>query len=486
MASNSWNKMDKAPNIIGREKEIAEFETYVKSGKPEFIAVYGRRRVGKTFLINQLFNGQMTFSMTGVLEGNFDEQIEAFMDAMDLYGFETKERPATWMRAFTLLRKALQSKVETGDKCIVFLDEIPSLDTHGAGFAKALGHFWNSWASLHNNMKLIVCGSATTWMMKNIIDSHGGLHDRITHEMKLLPFTLKETEQYLINNGFHWSRLSIVQSYMMFGGVAYYLSLLNSNLSLTQNIDNLYFDVNGTLRREYKRLYKTLFRLPEPYTTIVELLARHKKGLTRTELMQKLGKNSGGNLSEQLDNLVECGLIRKYKVREKHVVKNKGSIYQLVDMFSLFHIHFADKSGSDSHYWANHLGTSEINTWLGLAYERVCLLHVQKIKESLHIDTIATEQYSWRSKESTPAAQIDLIIDRADDVVNVCEIKYSTDEYSLSAEESKKMAYRLETFRRETGTKQSLYSTLITAVPLTENAYSYDIPVKLSMNALFG
>lgn len=477
--------MNTVQTIIGREKEIEDFEKYVKSRKPEFIAVYGRRRVGKTFLINQLFNGRMTFSMTGVLEGNFNEEMEAFSDAMDFYGFEVKEQPDTWMQAFTLLRKALQPKVNAGDDCIVFLDEIPSLDTHGSGFAKALGHFWNSWASLYNNMKLIVCGSATTWMIKNIIDSHGGLHDRITHEMKLLPFNLKETERYLVHQGFHWSRLSIVQSYMMFGGVAYYLSLLDSSLSLTQNIDNLYFDVNGPLRREYKRLFKTLFRLPEPYLKIVELLARHKKGLTRAELMQKLNKDSGGNLSEQLDNLIECGMVRKYKVREKNVVKSKGSIYQLMDMFSLFHIHFADKSGSNNHYWANHLGTPETNTWLGLAYERVCLLHVGQIKETLHIDTIASEQYCWRSKESTPASQIDLIIDRADDVVNVCEIKYSAKEYSLSEEEAKKMAYRLETFRRETGTKQSLYSTLITASPLTENASSDEIPVKLTMDALF-
>lgn len=478
--------MNTVQNVIGRERETAEFEKYVRSGKPEFIAVYGRRRVGKTFLINQLFNGRMVFSMTGVLEGNFDEEMDAFMDAMDFYGFEIKERPATWMRAFTLLRKALQTLVAAGGECIVFFDEIPCLDTHGSGFAKALGHFWNSWASLYNNMKLIVCGSATTWMIKNIIDSHGGLHDRITHEMKLLPFTLKETEQYLINQGFHWGRLSIVQSYMMFGGVAYYLSLLDASLSLTQNIDKLYFDVNGPLRREYKRLFKTLFRLPEAYLEIVELLAHYKKGLTRAELMQKLGKGSGGNLSDQLDNLLECGLVRKYKVREKNIVKGKGSIYQLMDMFSLFHIHFVDKSGSDSHYWSNHLGTPEMNAWLGLAYERVCLLHTDQIKETLHIDTIASEQYSWRSKESTPAAQIDLIIDRADDVINVCEIKYSAKEYSLSEDESKKMAYRLETFRRETGTRQSLYLTLITASSLAENIYSDDIPVKLTMDALFG
>ena len=411
--------------------------------------------------------------------------MDAFLDAMDLYGFEVKERPNTWMRAFTMLRKALQPSAESGNECIVFLDEIPCLDTHGSGFAKALGHFWNSWASLYGNMKLIVCGSATTWMIKNIIDSHGGLHDRITHELKLLPFTLNETELYLVSQGFHWSRLSIVQSYMMFGGVAYYLSLLDPTLSLTQNVDNLYFDTNGPLRREYKRLFKTLFRSPEPYTEIVELLARHKKGLTRAELIQKLDKVSGGNLSELLDNLLECGFVRKYKVREKNVVKSKGSIYQLVDMFSLFHIHFADKSGSDSHYWANHLGTPETNTWLGLAFERVCLLHVQQIKEALHIDTIASEQYSWRSKESQPAAQIDLIIDRADDVVNICEIKYSTKEYSLSEDESKKMAYRLEAFRRETRTRQSLYLTLITASPLAENACSDDIPVKLTMDALF-
>ena len=477
--------MNTAQAIIGREREIKDLEKYVKSGRPEFIAIYGRRRVGKTYLINQLFNGRLAFSMTGVIDGDFNEEMEAFMDAMDLYGFSVEEQPATWMKAFSLLRKALQPIVSKDKTCIVFLDEIPCLDTKRSGFAKALGHFWNSWASLQNNMKLIVCGSATTWMVKNIIDSHGGLHDRITHELKLLPFTLKETEQYLQNQGFHWSRLSVVQSYMIFGGVAYYLSLLDPNLSLTQNIDQLYFDTEGALRREYKRLFKTLFQSPEPYKRIVELLAKHKQGMTRNELLLALGKDSGGNLSNQLENLLECGFLRKYMVREKNVVKDKGSIYQMVDMFSLFHIHFEGKSGSDSHYWANHLGTSKLNSWLGLAYERICLLHSSQIKESLHIDTIASQQYSWRSKENSPAAQIDLIIDRADDVVNICEIKYSTREYRLSEEESKKMAYRIESFRRETGSRQSLYLTLITASPLAENDYSDEIPIKLSMDALF-
>lgn len=477
--------MEKKVSITGRENEIRDLERFVKSGKPEFIAVYGRRRVGKTYLINQLFNGRMAFSMTGVIDGKFDEEVDAFVDAMDIYGFEVKERPTSWMRAFTLLRKALQPIVETKEDCIVFLDEIPCFDTHRSGFAKALGHFWNSWASLHDNFKLIVCGSATTWMIKNIIDSHGGLHNRITHEMKLQPFTLRETEQYLVSQGFQWSRLSILQSYMMFGGVAYYLSLLNKSLSLTQNIDTLYFDANGPLRREYKRLFKTLFHLPEPYTEIVGLLARNKKGLTRAELLKSMNKESGGNLSEQLENLVECGFIRKYKIREKNKIKSKDGIYQLTDMFSLFHLNFSDRAGDDSHYWANHLGTSEINSWLGLAFERVCLLHSDQIKEALHIDTISTEQYSWRSSGSTPAAQIDLIIDRADDVVNVCEIKYSAKDYSLTENEANKMAYRLSTFRRETGTKQSLYLTLITASPLVENINSDGIPVKLSMNDLF-
>ena len=223
--------------LIGRNSEMDLLEQYAASPNAEFIAIYGRRRVGKTYLVNQTFKDRFAFAMTGVLEGSKDEQIDAFMDAMDIFGYECKERPANWMAAFTQLRKALSAKASKPNPCIVFIDEIPSLDTQGSGFTKALGHFWNSWAGNQDNFKLIVCGSATSWMIQNLIDSKGGLHNRITHEIKLKPFTLKETEEYLQAKGFSWSRQLVLQSYMFTGGVAYYLSLFDASESLVQNRD---------------------------------------------------------------------------------------------------------------------------------------------------------------------------------------------------------------------------------------------------------
>lgn len=471
--------------FIGRNSEISLLEQYTASSNAEFIALYGRRRVGKTYLINQTFKDRLAFSITGILDGNKNEQIDAFMDAMDIFGYSCPERPKNWMAAFTQLRKALSTKVKEKAPCIVFIDEIPSLDTQTSGFTKALGHFWNSWASNQDNFKLIVCGSATSWMIKNLIDSKGGLHNRITHEIKLEPFTLKETEEYLESKGFTWSRQLILQAYMFTGGVAYYLSLFNTNESFAQNIDRLYFSENGEMRREYRRLFRTLFNAAEPYMRLVEILAQKKQGLTRKEIINAMKTEKGGTFSEQLQNLEECGFIRKYMVREKKVIKENGSIYQLVDPFTLFHLYFESKAKRDSRFWENHLNTPVINTWLGLSFEKVCLLHTKQIKETLKVDGISTQQYSWRSKNSDPAVQIDLIIDRADGMINLCEIKYSGADYTLTESEYKKIETRAAAFANETGTRKGIFKTLITASPIKKNQYSESIPVKLTADSLF-
>ena len=471
--------------FIGRNSEISLLEQYTASSNAEFIALYGRRRVGKTYLINQTFKDRLAFSITGILDGNKNEQIDAFMDAMDIFGYSCPERPKNWMAAFTQLRKALSTKVKEKAPCIVFIDEIPSLDTQTSGFTKALGHFWNSWASNQDNFKLIVCGSATSWMIKNLIDSKGGLHNRITHEIKLEPFTLKETEEYLESKGFTWSRQLILQAYMFTGGIAYYLSLFNTNESFAQNIDRLYFSENGEMRREYRRLFKTLFNAAEPYMRLVEILAQKKQGLTRKEIINAMKTEKGGTLSEQLQNLEECGFIRKYMVREKKVIKENGSIYQLVDPFTLFHLYFESKAKRDSRFWENHLNTPVINTWLGLSFEKVCLLHTKQIKEALKVDGISTQQYSWRSKNSDPAVQIDLIIDRADGMINLCEIKYSGADYTLTESDYKKIETRAAAFANETGTRKGIFKTLITASPIKKNQYSESIPVKLTADSLF-
>lgn len=473
--------------LIGREKEIESLEAYVDSGQAEFIAIYGRRRVGKTFLINQLFRNRLAFSLTGIIDGTPSEQMESFVQALEFNGYKINEHPKNWLTAFAELRKFLQPKINSGEPCIVFIDEISCFDSQRSGFVRALGFFWNSWASLQDNLKLIICGSVTSWMITNIIDSKGGLHNRVTHEIALHQFTLHETELYLLNRGFNWSRLTILQAYMYLGGVPYYLSLLSASESLAENLDRLFFDRDAELQKEYSRLYKTLFKSPEPYMKIVKLLAESKQGLTRQEISTKL-KISGKALTDQLGNLQSCDIIRLYYVKESKIKKN-GGIYQLMDFYSHFYLKFAFLGLGDAQYWSHHLNTPAINNWYGMSFERVCLAHINQIKIILRFDRISTQFYSWRSKTDVAShekgAQIDIIIDRADDMINVCEVKYSKSQYELTKSEFDKLQNRINRFRGETKTKKGVILTMITTEDLLPNKYANDIDSQITLNDLF-
>ena len=405
--------------IIGRLTEIKKLTSAVNSHRAEFIALYGRRRVGKTFLINQMFRNQFAFKMTGVIEGSLKDQFTAFTDAMSDYGYDMPEKPDDWMKAFILLKNALKPKVNSGERCVIFIDELPAMDAENSNVAGAVGYFWNNWASQYDNIVFIICGSATSWMITNVIDSKGGLHDRITIEMPIHPFTLNETELYLKDKQFVWNRQMTLQAYMVFGGIPYYLSLLDREESLVQNVDRLFFSQDMQMRREFRRLFNTLYKNPDRYIDIIKALGKSRSGLTREEIAGALKGANNGHLGRQLEDLVCCDLIRKNIVREKKI-KRKDAIYQLCDFFSIFYLTFIDKAEVEQQYWAHHINTPEVNAWMGLAYERICMAHIGQIKHSLRIDAISTLTYSWRSKTTTPAAQIDIIIERADKIVNIC------------------------------------------------------------------
>ena len=470
--------------IIGRKEECELLLSLKGSPKAEFVALYGRRRVGKTFLVNSLFGSDFTFKMTGVIDGSLKDQLDAFSDSMSYYGFELDNEPTDWMSAFRELKKSLRKHVESGKQCVIFFDELPAMDAQKSGVAKALGYFWNQWASEFSNITLIVCGSATSWMITNIIDSKGGLHDRLTHELHIRPFRLKETEDYFIANGFLWNRDTIAQAYMALGGIPYYLSLLTPQESFVQNIDRLFFGPDEKLRREFKRLFTTLYRLPRSYIEIVKQLCDKKKGATRQELAKQLNVSNNGLLGQKLEDLVQCDLLRKIPVREKKIKKNEY-IYQLADFFCIFWLTFIQRAELETNYWQHHINTPEINSWLGLAFERLCMSHVEQIKQALHIDGISTIQYAWRSKHSQPAAQIDLVIERADKIVNLCEIKYSQETYTLSKDEYKKMLNRKSSFINETGLKHAPWITMITSSGLAKGIYSDVIQGVVCQDDLF-
>lgn len=471
--------MDK--DFIGRKQEIKILQDIKDSGKAEFVAVYGRRRVGKTYLIQQFFNYSFAFSATGILEGTREEELFAFTSAMIAVGY-TGPQPKTWLEAFEALKFVLEKQSHKGRQ-VVYIDELPCFDTPKSGFVRALGYFWNTWAALRKDVILIVCGSATSWMIENIVNDHGGLHDRTTHTIYLRQFTLAETESYLKTKKIHWPRQMIVETYMMLGGVPYYLSLLNPQESLAQNIDRLYFHKNAELGQEYQRLYASLFKSPESYIRIVELLGKNKQGLMRGEIAENLKISSSGTLSKQLENLEYCDIIRRYVTKMGGKPKTNEAYFQLVDLFTLFHLTFSKKLTTED-YWEQHLNTPVLNTWQGLAFEHVCMVHINQIRHALGLDRIAVEYYSWRSS-TVPRAQVDMIVERADRLINLCEIKYTQSEYTITSEEDLKVRNRAAAFVRETKTRNGILPTWITPYGLSQNEYSSNVQYQVTMDDLF-
>lgn len=478
-----FGKNKEMDHFFGRQEEIAELKRYYESGKPEFIAIYGRRRVGKTFLVDSLFGSEYTFSTSGIIGGTQEEELNAFTEDLRRCGYKGR-KPRSWLKAFEALRFLLEQKLVFGRRMVVFIDELPCLATPKSSLVKAVDRFWNTWGSKHAEVFLIVCGSATSWIIRNIIDNKGGLHDRITHEKHLFPFTLSETREYLRQSGFRWTDICVLQAYMILGGIPYYLNLLDRNKSLAENVDLLFFGKEAPLAREFDRLYKSLFNSPDKYKAIIKTLSGSRKGMTRGELAKKLKVNDNGHFGDTLEDLVNCDFIRYYNLKGK-IVKATGGLYQLVDFYSIFHQTFLTKKVTDVHYWSNTLNTPIQNTWYGLAFERVAMAHIPQILKAIGVDRILTQYYSWRSTDSPQGAQIDLAIDRADGIVNLCEIKYSTGTYVISKEEFLKLNNRSEAFRRETGTKKGLFITFITTYGLEKNGYSDIANSQVTMDDLF-
>ena len=467
--------------LIGREAELEKLTDYINSEKSEFIALYGRRRVGKTFLVRSFFKDKFDFYATGVIDGSRETELEAFHTALVRYGYKG-EKAESWIQAFTQLAELLERKNRKRTRrLVVFLDELPCFDTPRSGFLPALDLFWNSRASWIDNIFFVVCGSATSWMMRNIVNNRAGLHKRSTHTMHLRPFSLGQTEEYLKSRKFRWPRIAILQAYMVLGGVPYYLSLLDPKKNVPDNIDTLFFSSEPELENEYQRLFNSLFKNADSYMEIIRLLSSRRDGFTRAEIANALKINDNGHLCDMMDDLEHCDFVRRYN----NGILQKNGIYQLVDFFSLFHYKFGVRRVTDEHFWRNSLGTPEQNNWYGLTFERVCLFHTRQIIHGLRLDAIRHEYYAWRSQESTPSVQIDMVIDRADGIVTICEMKYSKDDYTLNEKEYKNIVRRMETFQNETGHKGGIQVSVVTTFGLNENMYSEISPIPITMENLF-
>ncbi len=362
---------------------------------------------------------------------------------------------------------------------MVFFDELPWIDTPRSKFLTGLEHFWNSWASARRDILLIVCGSAASWMIKNILNNRGGLHNRATARMKLEPFSLKETEAFLKYNNARLDRYQIVLLYMVLGGIPYYLDNIDPGKSAIQNVNSLCFERNALLRNEYDNLYSSLFNKARRHMAVVEALAQKKKGLTKEGISKKSGLSNGGGLTRILHELEESTFIRRYRPFGK---KEKNSLYQLIDPYSLFYLNFIkDSSTDDEFFWINAHESSLYKAWSGYAFEMVCLLRIPQIKAALGISGVQTSVSSWHHSE----AQIDLVIDRKDQVINLCEMKFSIAPFSISKKYAENLRNKIAVFKHETKTKKAIYPTFITTYGLDQNQYTYLAQNKLTMKDLF-
>lgn len=475
--------------MIGRAREIKDLNRLYNSGRAELVAVYGRRRVGKTFLIDETFSGRITFRHAGLSPSDEDSkgllqaQLNHFYNSLNLHGMDPCEKPKNWLDAFLLLEKFLQ-KIDDGSRQLVFLDELPWLDSPRSGFLRAFEGFWNTWGCHRKNLMVIVCGSANSWVLDKLINNHGGLYGRVTYEIKLAPFTLHECEEFYRDRQVQFSRYDITQSYMIFGGIPYYLGYIDKGESLAQNVDRLFFSRNGVLRNEFDRLFESVFTNPEAIKAIVRLLYVKNSGFTRKEITEKMKITDGGTLSKNLNALLASDFIIKYvpfgfSKREEH--------YKLVDPFCLFYLHFVqNQTRINEKFWQQNITAQPVVTWRGYAFENVCFTHIDQIKKALEISGIISSSSAWSKKGGDEdGAQIDLLIQRNDNVINMCEIKFTSDDFTVDKNYYRVLLSRPNQIRKLVSPKISILSTLITTFGLKQNEYSSAFTNVVTMDDLF-
>lgn len=471
--------------IVARSSEQKKLRDSLNVNEAQFIAIYGRRRIGKTYLVNKTYENEMVFSHAGIYNGTYKEQLQAFTNKLDYYGLKNFEKPKNWIDAFYLLVKLIDQSKK--DKKVIFLDELSWMSTKNSGFTKALENFWNSYMSNRNDIILIVCASATSWIIDNIIHNKGGLHNRVTYSINLKQFSLCEVEEYFQKKKIDFTRRQLIELYMILGGVPYYLNLIQKDLSLASNIDKLFVGDSAILKNENDYLYRGLFENPEGYIKIVKALANGTKaGMTRNDLIKASKQTENGNFSKKIEELEQCGIIRIYNPFGK---SKKTSIIQLIDNFTLFYYKFLASNPNDENFFSSIINTSKWISWSGLAFERVCLEHIKQIKTALEIGGVKTEVCSFYTTKNEEngiyGSQIDLLIVRNDETINLCEMKFSNKPYLVTAKDIEKMEIKRSDLMNITKTKYSIIPTLIVSPDAARNAYSNEFPSIVTSDDLF-
>ncbi len=447
--------------MVGRKLQIDTMTELLGLQKSYFAAVTGRRRVGKTYLIDEVYENYICFRVTGIQNAAQKAQIVNFIQKLAEYSnIPIVTIPQNWQQVFILLKKYLES-LPKNKKQVIFIDELPWMATIRSGFIQMLAHLWNDYLSKEKHFILVICGSATSWISKNIIADKGGFHNRITHHIHLPAFTLQETSEFLKSKKVNIVYEQVAELYMALGGITYYLELVQKGESVTEAIDRLCFAEGGLLKTEYNNLYKALFDQSANHEAIVAVLAKSKTGLSRMELSNKSKVAVGGPFTRTMEDLLLSGfVIEQYPFGKL----KQGSIYRLDDEFSVFYHRFiAPNKKAVAGIWHEIAKTQPYKIWLGYAFESLCLKHISNIKKILGIANTYTNisSFSYTGNKTSEGIQIDLVIDRADKSVNLCECKYYTNTFEITKQYATHLNKRKELFKKYTGTKKNIFTTII-------------------------
>jgi len=470
-------------SIIGRHDEIKTMRQLLDSKEAEMLAIIGRRRVGKTFLVRNVFKKHIVFEITGIQNSSKKDQLNNFINQFSLYSKSKTIPPniSSWHDAFQHLTTHLNSK-KSNKKKVLFFDELPWLASSKSGFLEAFSHFWNNWANTQN-IVVVICGSAASWMIDKIVHHKGGLHNRITKLIRLQVFSLYETELYLKSRNIKLSRYQIAQLYMVMGGIPHYLKEIQIGLSAAQNIDQICFKKDGLLKDEFSKLYAALFSNSKKHVLLIKVLAKKWKGLSREELLSMSKLSDGGTFTKVLEELENSGFITSYYPFGK---KKKEKLFRLTDEYSLFYLRFMENSRNSS--WLNVSQTQTWKSWSGYAFESLCLKHSSAIKKALGIAQIYSEESSFIYKATNEKSgfQIDLVIDRNDHIINICEMKFYATEFTIDKSYSKSLRNKLEGFKTQTKTKKQLFLTMISTYGIHKNEHKIDLVQNdITLDALF-
>jgi AAA+ ATPase superfamily predicted ATPase len=456
--------------MIGREYEIKRLEESLKSTNSELIAIYGRRRVGKTYLIRNIFEKHIKFEVTGLYGGNQEKQLDIFFDELKRNSNKIKEeeKPKDWKGAFELLKKYLNSH-RSQSKKVIFIDEMPWMDTHKSDFRMYFGHFWNTYCEKRNDIVVVLCGSAASYMVQNVISNEGSLHARLTYKLHIKPFTLFETKAFLKSKNINWGHYQILHLYIAIGGIPHYLNKLRKGESVVQSIQRLCFDSNGDLANEFDEIFSSLFSHSSSHLSIVRALSNANKGISRDELIKKSKHAGGGAFTRALEELIASGFVTKYQAYDKKV---RRMLFRLSDEYSKFYLKYIEPNmNQGENFWTTMFQQQSYVSWAGFNFETICLKHVSQIKKALKIEGIHSINSSWSSE----GVQIDLVIKRADNWINLCEMKFYNTSFKISKDELNRLKNKVSKFKEDTKTRDVVVITMISTYGIVEDENFHEI-----------